>query len=667
MNEEMVLICESTGRVTSHEKQSDGTILMEGIFAEFDVENNNRRIYRKDVYMPHLEHLQRIIENGKLVGELDHPENFDINYTRASHIIESLNYDAATNTIRGRIRILPTTNGNNVRVLLEAGVPLSISSRAAGKVNENREVSMQALITYDIVANPGFPSAKLNQVYESMNFNPNKKESNLVLLNEKLGIDSNDMRIYALKEDVKLKDGYIKEDKQNTNQNMPEFLSKNEFALYTKHLKDNLNNLSEKLKTFEEFQSNDNTIELQGEIAHQNATISTLNEKLNKLILYTESVVMSLNEKDDTIERLIEYNNATSSQLNNITSYVSLLGEELNENFNKYERFQGLLAEKLNQNINFSEYIAGKLNESVAYTENVGNKLNLLATYTDEYLGESLEKAILHTDSVVETMNQLANYSDYLAENSSKQVQYSEIIAEKLNNMADYVDGNLLENVRNGIEYTEYVAENALPQVPQGHLKEQEQDTILEKLERINGLIENQKINTISANTYQSKAMALLSESNRKRFMELPFVEKEKIIGAINESTVFSEADVLNVWNKTLNNAKDVRLHITSMPEEIKPIWESLTGPQRDAIDRNARFANLATPYHVRMFWLNQGLLENKNQFSPVLEHLNKSKVGQMQMVAEGATIDPRKKLLGYTNEDIAKLSAALPKKQTNK
>lgn len=665
MYEGNLLICESSGRVVSHEKQSDGSILMEGIFAEFGVENNNRRIYEEAEYMPHLNNLQRIIKESKLVGELDHPENFDINYTRASHIIESLVYDQSTRTVRGKIRILPTTNGTNVRVLLEAGVPLSISSRAAGKVNENKTVSISALITYDIVANPGFEKARLNQVYESINFNP-KKESKLVLMNEKYGIDSPYLSIYSLKEDNKISGGYIKEDKQNNDKSMNnEFLSKHEFSMYSKHLKDNLNGISEKLKSFEEFKGNGvDSEELKVELATQNATIETLSEKIDLLIKYTEQVAKEVNEKDNTITKLIGHNNMVVEQLNSITTYVDMLGDELNENFGNVEKFTNFIAERLNESINFSEYLATKLNEGVSYSELIGEKLNLLATYTDEYLGESLEKVILYTDEIVESQNLLANYTDYLAENTGKGIKYSEHIAEKFSDLAEYVDGNIRESVENVIGYTEYVAENALPQVPQGHLKEKEEDTILEKLEKINSLIENQKINTISANTYQSPALALLSESNRKAFQELPFVEKEKIIGAINESAVFTEADVLNVWNKTLHNAKDVRPHVTNMPEEFKPIWESLTTPQKNAIDQNARFADLSSPYKVRMFWLNQGLIANKNQFSPVQEHLNKTRLGQAQMIAESAKIDPLTRRLGYGSEDIAKFAASLPKKK---
>ena len=68
-------------------------IVLEGIFAQFGVVNNNDRIYEENEYLPHLEYLQKKIKDKRLLGELDHPEKFDISLSKVSHVIENLEYD----------------------------------------------------------------------------------------------------------------------------------------------------------------------------------------------------------------------------------------------------------------------------------------------------------------------------------------------------------------------------------------------------------------------------------------------------------------------------------------------------------------------------------------------------------------------------------------------
>ena len=56
------------------------------------------------------------------------------------------------------------------KALVDAGVPLQISSRAAGAVESNGKVKIKQLFTYDLVADPGFANAELKRVNESYGF-----------------------------------------------------------------------------------------------------------------------------------------------------------------------------------------------------------------------------------------------------------------------------------------------------------------------------------------------------------------------------------------------------------------------------------------------------------------------------------------------------------------
>ena len=151
-------------------KEENGVYVLEGVFGELDTKNRNNRIYTAEEYLPQIESLQDKIKASKLLGELDHPQNFDVSLKNVSHIIEEITYDEANKQIKGRIRLLDTDAGRQAKALVDAGVPLQISSRAAGAVESNGKVKIKQLFTYDLVADPGFENAELKRVNESFGF-----------------------------------------------------------------------------------------------------------------------------------------------------------------------------------------------------------------------------------------------------------------------------------------------------------------------------------------------------------------------------------------------------------------------------------------------------------------------------------------------------------------
>lgn len=142
---------------------------LEGVFAELDKKNRNDRIYTKDEYLKHLQYLRNDIQSGEsLLGELDHPDDrFEVKMKEASHRIVDLWYDSNKNVVMGKIQLLDTPNGKLAQSMVDQGIPLHISSRAAGSVNDDHTVSIQQIYTYDLVAKPGFASAVLHRVDES--------------------------------------------------------------------------------------------------------------------------------------------------------------------------------------------------------------------------------------------------------------------------------------------------------------------------------------------------------------------------------------------------------------------------------------------------------------------------------------------------------------------
>ena len=134
---EFLLIENSTTNVKSI---GDNKYILEGIFTELNTTNRNGRIYTEKEFLPHVEALQKVVESGKCVGELDHPAKYETSLQNASHKIEKIWYDKNEGIVYGRIQLLDTTAGKNAKALVDAGIPLQISSRAAGTVAENKNV-----------------------------------------------------------------------------------------------------------------------------------------------------------------------------------------------------------------------------------------------------------------------------------------------------------------------------------------------------------------------------------------------------------------------------------------------------------------------------------------------------------------------------------------------
>jgi hypothetical protein len=110
------------------------------------------------------------IKQKRLLGELDHPEKFDVSLKNISHVVEDLFYDKEGRVLKIKVRLLDTPAGQIAKKLVDSGIPLSISSRAAGNVGSDKKVQIKKIFTYDLVADPGFQDAQLERVYESAGF-----------------------------------------------------------------------------------------------------------------------------------------------------------------------------------------------------------------------------------------------------------------------------------------------------------------------------------------------------------------------------------------------------------------------------------------------------------------------------------------------------------------
>lgn len=139
--------------------------VLRGLFAECGVKNQNQRIYPAKVYLPALESVLPKIKEGRLLGELDHPSDYDeVRLSNVSHVIKECKVEG--NKISGSVELLDTPAGKIAQALVEAGIPLGISSRGVGdtrRIREGDEVTDFTLITFDLVADPSFSNAVLSE------------------------------------------------------------------------------------------------------------------------------------------------------------------------------------------------------------------------------------------------------------------------------------------------------------------------------------------------------------------------------------------------------------------------------------------------------------------------------------------------------------------------
>ena len=149
------------------ESEDGKDLFMQGLFIQGETKNQNGRVYPKGEIEKAVESVRNRLSKGETVlGELDHPEELQINLDRVSHIITEMVCDGSDGL--GKLKIIDTPMGNIARSLLKAGAKLGVGSRGSGNVNESGKVSDFDIVTVDIVAQPSAPDAYPKTIYESL-------------------------------------------------------------------------------------------------------------------------------------------------------------------------------------------------------------------------------------------------------------------------------------------------------------------------------------------------------------------------------------------------------------------------------------------------------------------------------------------------------------------
>ena len=650
-----VLIVEnSTNALIRENASGKKDYVLGGTFTEFGVKNRNERIYTADRFLPALDELnERMNSLGAVYGEFDHPDVFDTSLARASHIITKAQYVKEQNIVAGEIRLLSTYWGKEAKALVDDGCPVFVSSRAAGITESDGSVSLKKLFTYDIVADPGFASAKMS----------------VKVLNESLGYTNpqSNFRIYEMSDESKINELF--------NMNNNEFVTKKQLTDYSQYLVNEIASTKKEVKSAIT-KGNMSPKKLE-QLLEYYEELNNTNEKVVKYLDYlAEKIQVVVNENKSlrsTTEKLAKHNDYLAENLEKAINYTEYVAENLDKNI-EYSEY---LAENLDRNISYSEYIAENLDKNITYSEYLAENLDKNIGYS-EYLAENLDKNIAYSEYIAENLDKNIAYSEYIAENLDKNIAYSEYIAEHVDNsiayseyLAEHVEGNIAyseyiaEHLDDNIAYSEYIAENldksisyqgmiveklntkggklfenndeeAFPSLTSAGFEnvEEEEDeknhdynyngipskeedevhswegkeddddqedcgpnsyevsgnNDSELSESINKLIEEAKKRKVSETT-DLNFLKFLNKSQVDSYYALSDEEQESVKLHINERSYFTQKDVLTLIAEALSTKNETLEErvIRLMPENTKAIWEQLTDSSKKSVLSQAR------------------------------------------------------------------------------
>ena len=521
MSNKKLLILERSKSNLSMSKDADGSVVLEGVFTEIGVKNKNNRIYEEAEVLPHIKELQEKVKTNKLLGELDHPKDFDISLSNVSHVIEDLEYDKDKKQVLGRIRLLNTSKGKEAQALIEDGIPLHISSRAAGTVDEAGKVKIKKFFTYDLVADPGFENAELARV------------------NESFGIENSEgLYIYEMAE---TEDEINKTNKtdlkmENTSEN---FVTVEDFNKYTEYVKNTLDGVKES--------ANSNSDEL-----------------IQKLVAYTEHVAEKVNQVTDYSEYL-------SENLDKSISYSDYLAE----NVDKIKNYSSYLGEELDKTIQYSEHVAEQADKGIQYSNYLGEKLEKGIEYS-EYVAETVDKNIAYSEYLGENLTKSIKYSEYIAENANT-VDGTLINEESSEATIEESINESVETVKDTKSYKDTISEKLAALISKAETKNLSEMHFMNflsesKKNQFDSLADDKKVLLVESMNKDS----IMSTVQAENVWDSCFTTERKTINFINDMP----SKYSDKWNALSQNRKEQiiaesKFHSLSTPYAINNFWQT--------------------------------------------------------------------------------------------
>lgn len=631
------------------EGHSEKSIVLSGIFTTFDQKNRNGRIYESADFLPHVEALKESIKHRTLLGEMDHPHSFETTLANASHVIESLEFDQAQNAIIGKIRLLNTSRGKDAQALVRDGIPLHISSRAAGTVNESGKVRLQQLFTYDLVAEPGFANAVLTQVNEGVEHNSISDNSKNILialneshkpnLNENYGIaDEDGIEIYEISEDANTnltpkvaqegqktvdfgneqaektatnaaptgtladKNGFVENPEPitvdtNNNKNMDngQYILYSDFQKYSEHLSEIITDLQNAIANYKAELTNikDNSKPTESFDANNvdNSMISDLIAQQVAAAVEKLPIAPAVPSEGENSENVADDVKAKMEEkYNNLETYVKYLSEQLDRTITH----QDYIAEEANKMIAHQDYLAENMNKMIEHQDYLAENLNDTIGYQN-YVAEMLDKSIDYSNMLAEEQNKTVAYNNYLAEKMNQMVSHQDYLAENMSNIADKQD--VLTEAIN--KKADVVEENNSGDSCNG-------DDNADTNKNIEENKETPKKEAFNAKEYQNALSEKLS--NLIETVKTQYAEAKKL-----------EAEAIEESKKACNDEKNFNL-INYIPARLNERWTKLSDTRKQEILAESKMFVINNAQSAEYFWNTRDMREKQIEVEKVEE-----------------------------------------------
>ena len=648
MKEKRVLVVERSGSdisysnetVTNNLGKQEESIVLSGIFTTFNQKNRNGRIYESADFLPHIEALKESIKNHTLLGELDHPHGFEISLTNASHVIESLEYDPQRNVVVGKIRLLNTAKGKDAQALVRDGIPLHISSRAAGTVDESGHVKLQQLFTYDLVADPGFANAVLSRVNEGVNSNPISDESRRILtemkekyekLNEGLNLiqSSNDCEIYETNTELlpepgqegfntdrfgaaqqnrnankRAINGTIDDINNNNNMDNGKYISFEDFQKYTENLSEIIADLQSAIANYK---TELDSVKKEKEGIKPTETFEdgkTDNSAIAALVAdEVNAKVAEIQEKYDNLKKYTVY---LSEQLDNSISHQDYIVENANDILKKQDliiEHNNYIVENLNDTIGYQNYIAEMLDKSIDYSNMLAEEQNKNIAHSD-YLVEKMNQMIEHQDYIAESCNNIIEEGNKLNERFEQLKSHNNYIVEGVNNIIAHND-YIVEGMNNIVAHNDYIVES---------INSKEENTLNEK----NGkTIRGQK-------TFENKEEKHEEKFDSKKYQSEINEKLGNLISTVKnqyEEAKKKESEQIIESRRAIENSNEFML-VNYIPDRLKEKWANLSDERKQEILAESKMLVIKDAKTATYFWNTRDMREKKIEMKKVEEQV---------------------------------------------
>ena len=658
MKEKKLLIVERCENNLQHVEEGNDSIVLKGVFTTFNVKNRNGRVYESSDFLPHVEALKSVIESGSLLGELDHPHTFETTLANASHVVEALEYDPQQNAIIGKIRLLNTSKGKDAQALVRDGIPLHISSRAAGTVDESGRVRLQQLFTYDLVAEPGFANAVLTRVNEGVEQNPISNDSRRALqamnesynyINEncKKVIDDGYFEAYELSEDLNTdlepenaKEGASISDfaskqaelnnnaasidmvtpgSENTknNNNMEDkgqYILYSDFQKYSEHLSEIISDLQSAIANYKSELAN---IKVAGDSTRPSQKYDASNvdnSMISDLVAKEVDSKLACNDVEcvvDDVEELRKKSDEMDEKYNNLLKYTQYLAETLDRSItyqdyvsdeaNKIIAHNNYLAENMNKMIAHQDYLAENLNDTISYQNYLAETLDKSIDYS-QMIGEETNKCMAYQEYLAENLDKAISHQDHIVEESNKYMAYQEYLAENLDNTISYQD-YLAENLDKSISYQDYLAENLDNTISR-------QDYIVEEVNKMGGnVIEETKVEDAPARPSKKT----VDEFDHKAYQSAISEKLNSLISTVKEQYAEAKAAEKQAIeeSKSKVQSNDFTL-INHIPARLMERWSALSDDRKKEILAESKLFVINNAASAEYFWNTRDLRESK-------------------------------------------------------